>query len=134
MLLGTQGIQSIIHVFCFLGHINNQYNTCFWMLVKCGKTEEEAQEVLKVLVLFIYLFLFVYIYISIHKYLYSPIFILPLLTPISIGFLIFVLIDSLLLLILENLSSCSALFFGSIASIDSNIVDNFCWVLREFVS
>lgn len=28
-------------------HINNQYNTCFWMLVKCGKTEEEAQEVLK---------------------------------------------------------------------------------------
>ncbi|RVW55106.1 tRNA(His) guanylyltransferase 1 [Vitis vinifera] len=29
-------------------HINNQYNTCFWMLVKCGKTEEEAQEVLKV--------------------------------------------------------------------------------------
>ena len=101
MLLGTQGIQSIIHVFCFLGHINNQYNTCFWMLVKCGKTEEEAQEVLKVLVLFIYLFIYfylciyIYIYISIHKYLYSPIFILPLLTPISIGFLIFVLIEIL---------------------------------------
>nr|CAD1819046.1 unnamed protein product [Ananas comosus var. bracteatus] len=28
-------------------HINNQYNTCFWMLVKSGKTEREAQEMLK---------------------------------------------------------------------------------------
>ncbi|KAK1305863.1 tRNA(His) guanylyltransferase 1 [Acorus calamus] len=28
-------------------HINNQYNTCFWMLVKSGKTEHEAQQVLK---------------------------------------------------------------------------------------
>ncbi|KAH7663122.1 tRNA(His) guanylyltransferase protein [Dioscorea alata] len=28
-------------------HINNQYNTCFWMLVKSGKTEQEAQESLK---------------------------------------------------------------------------------------
>ncbi|PKA52168.1 tRNA(His) guanylyltransferase 2 [Apostasia shenzhenica] len=28
-------------------HINNQYNTCFWMLVKSGKTEKEAQELLK---------------------------------------------------------------------------------------
>lgn len=28
-------------------HINNQYNTCFWMLVKSGKTEREAQELLK---------------------------------------------------------------------------------------
>ncbi|RWW20477.1 hypothetical protein GW17_00015416 [Ensete ventricosum] len=30
------------------GHINNQYNTCFWMLVKSGKTQREAQELLKV--------------------------------------------------------------------------------------
>ncbi|KMZ59775.1 putative tRNA(His) guanylyltransferase [Zostera marina] len=28
-------------------HINNQYNTCFWMLVKTGKTVGEAQEILK---------------------------------------------------------------------------------------
>ncbi|CAM0880632.1 unnamed protein product [Alopecurus aequalis] len=28
-------------------HINNQYNTCFWMLVKSGKTEKEAQQNLK---------------------------------------------------------------------------------------
>ena len=28
--------------------INNQYNTFFWMLVKSGKTEREAQEFLKV--------------------------------------------------------------------------------------
>ncbi|XP_010522200.1 PREDICTED: tRNA(His) guanylyltransferase 1-like isoform X2 [Tarenaya hassleriana] len=28
-------------------HINNQYNTCFWMLVKSGKTKTEAQEYLK---------------------------------------------------------------------------------------
>ncbi|XP_078159893.1 tRNA(His) guanylyltransferase 2-like isoform X3 [Carex rostrata] len=28
-------------------HINNQYNTCFWMLVKSGKTEREAQLCLK---------------------------------------------------------------------------------------
>ncbi|XP_020592041.1 tRNA(His) guanylyltransferase 1-like isoform X2 [Phalaenopsis equestris] len=28
-------------------HINNQYNTCFWMLVKSGKTKKEAQERLK---------------------------------------------------------------------------------------
>lgn len=28
-------------------HINNQYNTCFWMLVKSGKTKSEAQEYLK---------------------------------------------------------------------------------------
>ncbi|KAF8715692.1 hypothetical protein HU200_026634 [Digitaria exilis] len=28
-------------------HINNQYNTCFWMLVKSGKSEQEAQLVLK---------------------------------------------------------------------------------------
>ncbi|XP_052197705.1 tRNA(His) guanylyltransferase 2-like isoform X3 [Diospyros lotus] len=28
-------------------HINNQYNTCFWMLVKSGKTKREAQEYLK---------------------------------------------------------------------------------------
>ncbi|WZZ49894.1 hypothetical protein YC2023_050001 [Brassica napus] len=29
-------------------HANNQYETCFWMLVKSGKTISEAQEVLKV--------------------------------------------------------------------------------------
>ncbi|CAD6271450.1 unnamed protein product [Miscanthus lutarioriparius] len=28
-------------------HINNQYNTCFWMLVKSGKSEQEAQLALK---------------------------------------------------------------------------------------
>ncbi|GJW96693.1 tRNA(His) guanylyltransferase 1-like protein isoform X2 [Tanacetum coccineum] len=28
-------------------HINNQYNTCFWMLVKSGKTTREAQSKLK---------------------------------------------------------------------------------------
>ncbi|KAG0519395.1 hypothetical protein BDA96_09G260500 [Sorghum bicolor] len=28
-------------------HINNQYNTCFWMLVKSGKSEQEAQIALK---------------------------------------------------------------------------------------
>ncbi|XP_042520635.1 tRNA(His) guanylyltransferase 1-like isoform X1 [Macadamia integrifolia] len=28
-------------------HINNQYNTCFWMLVKSGKTKSEAQYLLK---------------------------------------------------------------------------------------
>ncbi|KAL7591363.1 hypothetical protein Lser_V15G31799 [Lactuca serriola] len=28
-------------------HINNQYNTCFWMLVKSGKTTKEAQSLLK---------------------------------------------------------------------------------------
>uniref|UniRef100_A0A0E0L513 tRNA(His) guanylyltransferase n=1 Tax=Oryza punctata TaxID=4537 RepID=A0A0E0L513_ORYPU len=28
-------------------HINNQYNTCFWSLVKSGKTEKEAQQALK---------------------------------------------------------------------------------------
>lgn len=28
-------------------HINNQYNTCFWMLVKSGKSKKEAQERLK---------------------------------------------------------------------------------------
>ncbi|KAK6150536.1 hypothetical protein DH2020_015468 [Rehmannia glutinosa] len=28
-------------------HINNQYNTCFWMLVKSGKSKSEAQNYLK---------------------------------------------------------------------------------------
>ncbi|XP_057474191.1 tRNA(His) guanylyltransferase 2-like isoform X1 [Actinidia eriantha] len=28
-------------------HINNQYNTCFWMLVKSGKSKREAQDYLK---------------------------------------------------------------------------------------
>ncbi|KAF8769003.1 hypothetical protein HU200_007032 [Digitaria exilis] len=31
----------------FSCHINNQYNTCFWMLVKSGKSEQEAQLSLK---------------------------------------------------------------------------------------
>lgn len=34
--------------FLVAGHINNQYDTCFWMLVKSGKTICETQEVLKV--------------------------------------------------------------------------------------
>ena len=37
--------------FCFFfvtGHAKNQYETCFWMLVKSGKTISETQEVLKV--------------------------------------------------------------------------------------
>ncbi|GJN15056.1 hypothetical protein PR202_gb01943 [Eleusine coracana subsp. coracana] len=29
------------------GHTRNQYNTCFWMLVKSGKREKEAHETLK---------------------------------------------------------------------------------------
>jgi hypothetical protein len=33
---------------CLSGHINNQYNTCFWMLVKSGKSEQETQLSLKV--------------------------------------------------------------------------------------
>ncbi|KAI8535998.1 hypothetical protein RHMOL_Rhmol10G0220600 [Rhododendron molle] len=28
-------------------HINNQYNTCFWMLIKSGKSKSEAQDYLK---------------------------------------------------------------------------------------
>ncbi|KAG8069419.1 hypothetical protein GUJ93_ZPchr0005g15455 [Zizania palustris] len=28
-------------------HTNNQYNTCFWMLVNSGKNENEAHEILK---------------------------------------------------------------------------------------
>ncbi|KAA8530954.1 hypothetical protein F0562_005679 [Nyssa sinensis] len=28
-------------------HVKNQYNTCLWMLIKCGKDEKEAQEILK---------------------------------------------------------------------------------------
>ncbi|KAF3777614.1 tRNA(His) guanylyltransferase 2 [Nymphaea thermarum] len=28
-------------------HINNQYNTCFWMLVDSGKSKREAQDILK---------------------------------------------------------------------------------------
>lgn len=30
------------------GHIRNQYDTCFWMLVKSGMTLSETQEILKV--------------------------------------------------------------------------------------
>ncbi|KAL6583186.1 hypothetical protein OROMI_005264 [Orobanche minor] len=29
------------------GHLNNQYDTCFWQLMKSGKTEKEAEEMLK---------------------------------------------------------------------------------------
>jgi tRNA(His) 5'-end guanylyltransferase len=29
-------------------HTTNQYSTCFWMLVKSGKSENEAREILKV--------------------------------------------------------------------------------------
>lgn len=39
--------------YLFAGHINNQYNTCFWMLVKSGKSKNEAQGCLKVVLLFI---------------------------------------------------------------------------------
>lgn len=39
--------------YLFAGHINNQYNTCFWMLVKSGKSKSEAQGCLKVILLFI---------------------------------------------------------------------------------
>lgn len=28
-------------------HICNQHNTCLWMLIKCGKAEKEAQDILK---------------------------------------------------------------------------------------
>ena len=35
-------------LFCLTGHINNQYNTCFWMLVKSGKTKTQSQDYLKV--------------------------------------------------------------------------------------
>uniref|UniRef100_A0A251TRF0 Putative tRNAHis guanylyltransferase Thg1, Thg1 C-terminal domain protein n=1 Tax=Helianthus annuus TaxID=4232 RepID=A0A251TRF0_HELAN len=31
----------------FRGHSKNQYNTCFWMLVKSGKSETEAYNILK---------------------------------------------------------------------------------------
>ncbi|KAJ0698639.1 putative tRNA(His) guanylyltransferase [Helianthus annuus] len=34
-------------------HINNQYNTCFWMVVKSGKSTREAQSLLKVLTLLV---------------------------------------------------------------------------------
>ncbi|RZC74349.1 hypothetical protein C5167_049829 [Papaver somniferum] len=33
--------------FSFVGHINNQYNTCFWKLIESGKTKSEAQDRLK---------------------------------------------------------------------------------------
>jgi hypothetical protein len=41
----------IAYVFLgFAGHITNQYNTCLWELVKSGKTEKEALEILKVII------------------------------------------------------------------------------------
>lgn len=39
----------IIHVYFFVGHINNLYNTCFWKLVQeRGLTPAQSQEKLKV--------------------------------------------------------------------------------------
>lgn len=38
-------------MFGLAGHTNNQYSTCFWMLIKSGKTEREAEEFLKVLII-----------------------------------------------------------------------------------
>lgn len=38
-------------MFGLAGHMNNQYSTCFWMLIKSGKTEREAEEFLKVLII-----------------------------------------------------------------------------------
>lgn len=38
-----------LSVFGWAGHINNQYNTCFWMLVKSGKTKTQSQDYLKVI-------------------------------------------------------------------------------------
>lgn len=35
--------------FFILGHINNLYNTCFWALVHSGKTETEAENILRVM-------------------------------------------------------------------------------------
>ncbi len=32
-----------------LGHINNLYNTCFWSLVKSGRSHQEAEEDLRVI-------------------------------------------------------------------------------------
>ncbi|KAJ0881750.1 putative tRNA(His) guanylyltransferase [Helianthus annuus] len=37
-------------------HSKNQYNTCFWMLVKSGKSETEAYNILKVICFFIFFF------------------------------------------------------------------------------
>ena len=47
----TKVVSSFGYNFFFLsaGHINNQYNTCFWELVKSGKSKREAQNFLKVL-------------------------------------------------------------------------------------
>ena len=35
--------------FFFAGHLNNLHDTCLWMLIKGGESENEAQELLKVL-------------------------------------------------------------------------------------
>lgn len=51
-------VQNISYMFSFLaGHTNNQYNTCLWKLVESGKTEKEAQEILKVLFLILLIIL-----------------------------------------------------------------------------
>lgn len=34
----------------FTGHLNNLHDTCLWMLVKGGETENKAHEFLKVLI------------------------------------------------------------------------------------
>ncbi|KAI3895371.1 hypothetical protein MKX03_032584, partial [Papaver bracteatum] len=35
--------QDVCNTFSSVGHINNQYNTCLWMLIGSGMTESEAQ-------------------------------------------------------------------------------------------
>lgn len=42
------GASNSFRFFFVTGHAKNQYETCFWMLVKSGKTISETQEVLKV--------------------------------------------------------------------------------------
>ena len=41
-------MSSLMFSFCLAGHINNQYNTCFWVLVKSGETKTQSQDYLKV--------------------------------------------------------------------------------------
>lgn len=43
--LAMHKLRSII---LLTGHINNQYDTCLWQLIKSGKTKEEAEDTLKV--------------------------------------------------------------------------------------
>ena len=48
------GLNDSAFIFLNSGHINNQYNTCFWTLVKSGKSKSEAQKTLKVHYLFFF--------------------------------------------------------------------------------